>query len=144
MHFAAILEQRPPHWYIHVPSFDVSGRTREPHQPEATAVALVAAATGLTATEIQVSVHYATQGDTLVATAPSEVEVRHSDGVWRTASHTGWLRQRDGSWQALVEYVARGSLWTRAARPTCVRHPAVEALRAPGPRAELVPVLVAR
>ncbi|WP_100499387.1 hypothetical protein [Geodermatophilus chilensis] len=49
---------------------------------------------------------------------PRSVLVRHDDGRWYTGSCSGWTRQPEGGWRAIVEYTAAvGSKYVRAVDP---------------------------
>jgi hypothetical protein len=135
MQFLAIVENRPMHRYVYIPALATGGPVPEPSDDvEAHAVARVAAATGLPAADVHVSLAHVVLGNTLLPAPPTEVDVRHQ-GTWRVAQHTGWLRQWDGAWWPLVAYEADGAMWTRAVRASCVRRLGASATAAPAPRA---------
>lgn len=133
MEFAAIVEQRTTHWYVHIPALSTGGALPHRDNARACAIALVAAATGVPPGDPQVSLHNAAPGQTLLPTSPTDVDVRHDDGVWRTAQHTGWLRQWHGSWRPLVSYAADGVTWTRAVHISRFRPPEIDTPAVPAP-----------
>ncbi|HYO36830.1 MAG TPA: hypothetical protein VER97_12190 [Geodermatophilus sp.] len=135
MHFMAIVEHRLPQRYVYIPVLATGGPVPEPSDDvEACPAALVAAATGLFPADVQVSLSHVAWSNTLLPVPPTEVDVRHR-GVWQVAQHTGWLRQRDGSWWPLVTYEADGAVWTRAVRATHVRRLGAGVAAVPAPRA---------
>ncbi len=133
MQFVAIVEHRPMHWYVHIPGLATGGPVPELKDVQACAVALAAAATGLPAADVQVSLSHAVPGNTLLPALPTEVEVRHK-GIWRAAQQTGWLREWSGSWWPLVEYAADGAMWTRGVRVSRFRQPGLPVDAVPEPR----------
>jgi hypothetical protein len=134
VNFVAIVERRTTHRYVHIPAFDTCGALPHLDEPQPLAIALVAAATGLPAADIQVSLLHAALGETVVSTPPVDVEVLHDDGAWHAARQTGWLRQWHGSWGPLVAYTADGTTWTRAVRISRVRPPLDGVSTVPPPR----------
>ncbi len=144
MEFVAIVERSLTDWHVDIPALAIGGPVPEPYDVQAFAVALVAAATGLPAAGVEVSLYSTVRGHDLLPTRPTEVEGRHNDGFWRTAEHTGWLRQRDGSWRALVSYAADGAVWRRAVHVSSFRQPDVEVPAVPAPRASVESVHLAR
>lgn len=139
MHFAAIVERRLPHWYVHIPALGIGAPIPEPSDVQASAVALAAATTGVSTADLQVRLHLAGPGETVVPTSVTDVEVRHNDGTWFAAEQTGWVRQWNDSWWALVFYPADGAMWTRAVRPSSIRDCSVDASAVPVPRASVEP-----
>ena len=121
MQFAAIVERHLLHWYVYLPALDVGGPVPAPDDVHASAVALVTAAEDVPPQDVQIAVHVAVAADTVLQAPPTDVEVRHTDGAWRTARHVGWVRRRDGSWKSLVRYLADGAAWERAVPASCVR-----------------------
>jgi hypothetical protein len=119
--FVAIVERRLMHWFVYIPAFASSGSVPEPNDVQAFATALVTAATRLFPGDVQISLQVARTTDMLLPTSPTEVEVRHIDGIWRAAQHKGWLRQRDGSWKPLICYLAHGAVWERVVHASCYR-----------------------
>ena len=144
MRFAAIVERRLNHWQLYIPSLGTGGSVPETNDVQASAISLAAAATGLPAADLQVQLHVARQGETVVSTSPTTVEARHTDGRWRTAELTGWLRQWNGAWWPLVSYAADGATWTRAVRASRVRQLDLELSAVPAPRINIDPVSVVR
>jgi hypothetical protein len=137
--FVAIVEQRLMHRHVYIPALGVGGPVPELDDVHASAVALAAAATGLPAADLEVSLCTAVPRDTVLPASPSDVEVRHRDGIWHTAQHTGWLRQWGGSWWPLVSYAAEGAMWTRAVRASCVRQFDADVPAIPAPRVGVEP-----
>ena len=121
MQFAAIVERRQMHWYVHLPALGAGGRVPERQDVVATAVALAAAVTGLSPQEVHIELLLAAPADALLPTPPVDVEVQHTDGAWSTARRIGWARSRGGSWKPVVHYVAHGSTWERTVHASCVR-----------------------
>ena len=121
MQFVAIVERRPMHWYVDIPALASGGAVPEPNDVQAFATALVTAATSLPPGDVQIALHAARTTDTLLPISPTEVEIRHTDGIWRAAHHKGWLRQRDGSWKPLISYPAHGAVWERVVDSSCFR-----------------------
>lgn len=121
MQFVAIVERRLMQWYVYIPALASGGSVPEPNDVQAFTTALVTAATSLSPGDVQLSLHLARTTDTLLPTSPTEVEIRHNDGIWRAAQHKGWLRQRDGSWKPLISYPARGAVWERVVHASCFR-----------------------
>jgi hypothetical protein len=124
--FVAIVERRLMQWYVYIPALASGGSVPELDDVQAFANALVTAATSLSPGDVQISVHVARTTDTLLPTSPTDVEVRHNDGIWRTAQHKGWLRQRDGSWEPLISYPAHGVVWERVVHASCFRKAGLE------------------
>ena len=122
MHFAAIVEQRPKHWYVYLPALATEGPVSELADAQARAREWVATATGLPAADVLISLSHAVPGSALVPVPPTEADVRHK-GTWVPAQHIGWLREWSGSWLPLVEYAADGATWKRAVQPSCFRLP---------------------
>ncbi len=133
MQFAAIVERCPKYWYVHIPGLATGGPVPELNDVQACAVALAAAAAGLPAADVQVSLSHAVPGNTLFPVSPTEVEVRHK-GIWRAAQHTAWLREWSGSWSPLVEYAADGAMWKRAIHVSRFRQPGPPVHAVPEPR----------
>jgi len=100
----------------------------------ASATALVTAATGMPPRDVQIAVHLAVVGDTVLPAPPTDVEVRHTDGSWRRAEHPGWIRRQDGSWRPLVRYAADGARWERAVHASCLRQLDPDAVAVPTAR----------
>jgi hypothetical protein len=133
MQFAAIVEQRPKHAYVHIPALSTGGPVPDPNDVQACADELAAAATGLPAADVQVSLSHAVPGNALLPVSPTEVEVRHK-GIWRAARHTGWLREWTGLWWPLVEYTADSATWKRAVHVSSFRQPGLPVHAVPEPR----------
>lgn len=121
MQFVAIVERHLLQWSVYLPDLAVGGPVPEPNDVHASATALVTAATGVPPQDVQIAVHLAVVGDTVLSAPPTDVEVRHTDGSWREAEHIGWIRRRDGSWRPLVRYAADGARWERAVHASCLR-----------------------
>lgn len=134
MQFVAIVERHLLQWSVYLPDLAVGGPVPEPNDVHASAVALVTAATGVPPRDVQVAVHLAVVGDTVLPAPPTDVEVRHTDGSWRGAEHVGWIRRRDGSWRPLVRYAADGATWERAVHASCLRRPEPDAVAVPTAR----------
>lgn len=137
VHFVAIVERRLMQWYVSIPALACSGPVPEPDDAQACATALVTAATSLSPGDVQISFQSARATDTLLPTSPTDVKVRHTDGVWRAAQQKGWLRQRDGSWKPLVSYPAHGTVWERVVDASCFRKAGVK-VALPLPRSTAV------
>lgn len=123
MHFTALLDMRPMHWYVYVPALGCGAALTDREDAEATAAALITAATGLPPADLTITLRVARGAAMVVQEKHTEVDVRHRDGAWYTAEHLGWLRSGDGAWQALVSYSAEGVLWERAMPTSRFRHP---------------------
>ena len=132
MQYVAIVERRLLGWYIYLPALGTEGSVPQPNDVHASAHALAAAATGLSPSEVQVSLHLSVQSNTVLPAPPMDVEVQHTDGTWRAAQQSGWVRQPDRSWRALVDYPADGATWKRAIHTSRLRQPqaAISAHRA--------------
>ena len=134
MQFVAIVERRLMQWYVYIPALGSGGSVPGPNDVQAFATALVTAATSLLPGDIQISLHSARTTDMLLPTSPTEVEVRHKDGIWRAAKHKGWLRQRDGSWKPLISYPAHGAVWERVVDASCFRRASLKVAAVPTSR----------
>ena len=121
MKFVAIVERRLLQWYVQIPALASGGSVPESHDVQAFATTLVTAATSLSPEDVQISLQVARATDTLLRTSPTDVEIRHNDGIWRPAQQKGWLRQRDGSWEPLISYPAHGVVWERVVHPSRFR-----------------------
>jgi hypothetical protein len=132
MQFTAIVERRLLQWYLYLPTLGTEGPVSDPNDVQASADALAAAATGLSPADVQVSLHLSVQSNTVLPAPPTDAEVQHTDGSWRAAQQTGWVRLSDTSWRVLVGYVAEGATWKHAIHTSRLRHPQAAI---PAPRA---------
>jgi hypothetical protein len=123
MKLVVIVERRTTHRYVYIPALDTGTALADRDEPGACARVLVTAALGAPAADLQMTLHHARLGETVVSTPTVDVEVLHDDGVWRTAQHTGWLRHWHGSWGPLVTYMVDGISWTRAVHIPRMRSP---------------------
>ncbi len=139
MDFVAILERRPLHKFVCIPMIDTGAALPEREDPQAFATALVARTLDVPVAEVQVSLHQALVGQTLVTTPTRDVEVLHDDGSWRPAQQSGWLKQWHGAWGPLVAYTADGIAWTRAVHSSRMRRPATGAPALPTQRRRPAP-----
>lgn len=134
MDFVAIVERRPLHRFVCIPTLGAGAALPDREDPRTFATNLVARTLGLPAAEVETSVHHALLGQTLVPTSITDVEVLHDDGSWRPAQQSGWLKQWHGSWGPLVSYSADGIAWTRAVHTSRMRRPPTAAATIPTPR----------
>lgn len=134
MDFVAIVERRPLHRFVCIPTLGAGAALPDREDPRAFATDLVARTLGLPAAEVETSVHHALLGQTLVPTTTTDVEVLHDDGSWRPAQQSGWLKQWHGSWAPLVSYSADGIAWTRAVHISRLRRATTGTAAIPTPR----------
>jgi hypothetical protein len=109
----AIVERHDMTWHVHVPELSLSASVDQPSDAFDAAARLLAEAADLAPGEVQVDVRLVRASDLLVSTASSPVRARHFDGAWHTGQCTGWVRQANRSWRALVCYVIDGVRWER-------------------------------